>query len=95
VTLEKKDLFDWLRRPDYFDFLWIDLNPNTTEIIEQVYEATKIFIKSGSVVAFIGGGAGYDALMARRGNKLLSRANAPVTTLSSIPPGISKLGYVE
>ncbi len=53
VILKYANIWHWLRKPDSFDFLYIDAN-NTELLIKEVWSATHDQIASGSIVLFEG-----------------------------------------
>ena len=54
VTLVKKDFEQWIKNPEPFDLLHLDIS-NKGDIIDQVYAAAKGQIADGSIVVFEGG----------------------------------------
>lgn len=54
VTLGKKNFDEWLKQPEDFDLLHVDVS-NKGDIIERLYEAVKDQIARGSIVVFEGG----------------------------------------
>ena len=54
ITLEKKDFYEWIKKPEEFDFMYFDIN-NTSEKLLKLYDGVKEQIDNGSVVFFEGG----------------------------------------
>jgi len=54
VTLKKKDFYKWIKKPEEFDLLHLDIS-NTGDIIDTVVKALKKYIDKGSILIFEGG----------------------------------------
>lgn len=54
VALGKKNFDEWLKQPEEFDLLHVDVS-NKGDIIEKLYEAVKDQIARGAIVVFEGG----------------------------------------
>lgn len=57
VTLSKKDFKEWLKEPEDFDLLHVDVS-NHGDTIEALYAAVKDRIDKGAIVLFEGGASG-------------------------------------
>ncbi|MAE85962.1 MAG: hypothetical protein CMB80_24710 [Flammeovirgaceae bacterium] len=55
---QKVDIWDWIKNPEPFDLLHIDIH-NSVEIILEVANALKTQIDAGSVILFTGGALRY------------------------------------
>ena len=60
ITLEKKDFYEWIKKPEEFDFMYFDIN-NTSEKLLKLYDGVKEQIDNGSVVFFEGGSKERDS----------------------------------
>ena len=54
ITLNHLDFFEWIQKPEKFDFMFFDIN-NTSEKLLKLYNGVKEQIDNGSVVFFEGG----------------------------------------
>lgn len=54
VDFIQMDFNDWLKNPEEFDLMHIDV-ANTGDVIKRLYDATKDQIKNGSIILFEGG----------------------------------------
>jgi Methyltransferase domain len=59
LVFEYKDLFEWIKEPEPFDLLHIDIG-NTGDIIESTFNSVADQIKAGSSLIFEGGSAERD-----------------------------------
>ena len=57
VTLLKKDFKEWLKQPEDFDLLHVDVS-NHGDTIKSLYEAVKDKVNNGAIVIFEGGATG-------------------------------------
>jgi len=54
ITLSKKELFSWIKKPEPFDLLHLDVS-NDGQIVSDVYLAVKDQVETGSTLVFEGG----------------------------------------
>jgi len=54
VTLQKNDFEEWLKNPEPFDMLHVDIS-NKGDTIQRLYAAVEDRVKNGAVVVFEGG----------------------------------------
>jgi predicted O-methyltransferase YrrM len=54
ITLQRNDFEEWLKNPEPFDLLHVDIS-NKGDTIERLYEAVKDQIAHGAIVIFEGG----------------------------------------
>ncbi len=78
VKLEKKNFMDWIKSPEDFDMMHIDVN-NNGETIKLFYDTVKSYIDRGSVVYFEGGSKDRDGLA------WIEKHNLPKITECGVP----------
>jgi predicted O-methyltransferase YrrM len=54
ITLKKKELYAWLKQPEKFNLMHLDVS-NNGQIVSDVFDSIKDQIKSGSILIFEGG----------------------------------------
>ena len=54
ITLNHLDFFEWIEKPEEFDFMFFDIN-NFSEKLLKLYNGVKEQIENGSVIFFEGG----------------------------------------
>lgn len=93
VTLGKKGLEKWLKEPEEFDLLYVDVS-NNGDVIDAVYDAVKEKIAKGAVVLFEGGSKERDAVewITKYHKKPIGDAKAPYTVVDPTFPSLSVLG---
>jgi predicted O-methyltransferase YrrM len=93
VTLTKKSLEEWLRSPEPFDLLHVDIS-NTADTINFLYEATKERIKNGSIVIFEGGSKERDEVewVKKYNKRPIGETTAPFHVIDARFPSLSMLG---
>jgi len=92
IELKKKDFNEWLKNPEDFDLLYIDLS-NTGEIIEKFYEAVKEQIQNGSIVIFEGGSEERDNVewMIKYNKKKIRDSEVPYKIINPKFPSLSMI----
>ena len=87
IELRKKDFYAWIKDPEAFDLLYVDVS-NTGEIIEKMYAAVRPQIQNGSIVIFEGGSPKRDAAdwMTTYHMKKITDAAVPYTLIYENPP---------
>jgi len=92
IELKKKDFKEWLKDPEEFDLLYIDLS-NTGEIIERFYEAVKPQIQKGSIVIFEGGSEERDKVewMIKYDKKKIGDTKVPYKIINEKFPSLSMI----
>ena len=92
VKLKKKDFNEWLKNPEDFDLLYIDLS-NTGEIIEKFYGAVKNQIDNGSIVVFEGGSEERDNVewMNKYNKKKVGGTKVPYKVINWKFPSLSMI----
>jgi len=90
VVLKSKDFNTWLKKPEKFDLLHLDIS-NKGDTVEKVYKATKKQIDSGSIIIFEGGSKKRDAVawMKKYNCKKINDSQVPFKILNSKFPSIS------
>jgi predicted O-methyltransferase YrrM len=92
VDLYYGDLDKWLKNPEPFDLLHVDVS-NTGDVIKRVYEATKDQIAKGSVVIFEGGSQERDEVPWMRifGKKPINGCGVAYKILNPMFPSLSQI----
>jgi predicted O-methyltransferase YrrM len=92
VTLKEGDFESWIKNPEPFDFMHIDIS-NTGDTIEKLYKAVKPQIEKGSIVVFEGGTDERDNVewMIKYNKKRIKESGVPYEVLNPLFPGISKI----
>lgn len=90
VTLIQKDFEEWLKIPEDFDLLHIDMS-NKGDTIERLYAAVKDQIDRGAIVAFEGGSQERDGVgwMLKYGCKKIRDAKVPFEVIDERFPSLS------
>jgi predicted O-methyltransferase YrrM len=92
VTLQKRNFEDWLKQPEDFDFLHVDVS-NKGDTIERLYEAIKGQILRGAVVVFEGGSEERDNVewMTKYHQKKIRDTGVPFRVVDPRFPSISMI----
>jgi len=92
VTLKKGDLNEWLKNPEPFDLLHVDVS-NTGETLEQLYDALEPNIKAGALVIFEGGTLQRDNVewMKKFNKKPMRHTQINYKVLNYNFPGLSQM----
>jgi predicted O-methyltransferase YrrM len=90
ITLSKKNFDEWLKQPEDFDLLHIDIS-NKGDTIERLYEAVKDQINDGSIVVFEGGSKERDNVewMIKYNCKKISNSQVPFIVVNNKFPSLS------
>ena len=91
VTLAKKDFKEWLKNPEDFDLLHVDVS-NHGETIELLYAAVKDRVEHGAIVLFEGGAAGERneiPWMKKYDFKKITDTNVPYQVIDARFPSLS------
>lgn len=92
VELKKKDFNEWLKSPEDFDLLHIDIS-NTGEIIKRLFEAVRSKVGNGSIVIFEGGSKERDNVewMNKYSKKKICDTKVPYKVINQKFPSLSML----
>lgn len=92
VTLGKKNFDEWLKQPEDFDFLHIDVS-NKGDIIERLYEAVKDQVARGAIIVFEGGSEARDnvAWMVKYGCTKIRDTSVPFVVVEERFPSLSMI----
>ncbi len=92
VTLKQGDLIEWLKDPEEFDMMHIDIS-NKGDIIKMVFNTIKSHIKKGKIILFEGGSKERDNVewMKKYKCKKISGCSAPYKIINSRFPSLSML----
>ena len=92
VTLKKGNLNEWLKNPEPFDLLHVDVS-NTGETLEQLYDALEPNIKAGALVIFEGGTLQRDNVewMKKFNKKPMRHTQINYKVLNYNFPGLSQM----
>lgn len=92
ITLGKKNFDEWLKKPEDFDFLHIDVS-NKGDTIERLYEAVKEQVSHGAVVVFEGGSEERDNVewMTKYREKKIRNTNVPFEVINPKFPSLSRI----
>lgn len=96
ITLSKKDFKEWLKQPEDFDLLHVDVS-NHGETIESLYAAMKDRIDRGAIVLFEGGASGErDQIpwMVKYGFPKITDTNVPYEVIDEKFPSLSMIKKV-
>lgn len=90
VTLVKKDFEEWLKSPEDFDMMHVDIS-NKGDTIEKLYEAVKDNVQKGAIVLFEGGSEERDNVewMIKYRQKKLRNVNVPFEVIDDRFPSLS------
>ncbi len=90
VTLEKKNFTEWIKNPEPFDMMHVDINNNGDSIM-LLYEAVKPYIERGSVVYFEGGSKERDNLpwIDRHALSKITESGVPYRVVNEKFPSLS------
>jgi len=88
VDIEVKNFFDWIKNPEKFDLLHLDIS-NTGDIIDLLYDN----IKDNGVVLFEGGSETRDRVgwMIMYNKKPINKSRAKFKVINNAFPSISQL----
>lgn len=93
VTLKRGDFGEWIKNPEPFDLLHVDIS-NKGDTIAELYEATKDQIVAGATVIFEGGAPGErDKIpwMVKYGYQKIDDLGVPYKVLDEHFPSISQI----
>lgn len=93
VTLARGDFDAWIKDPEPFDLLHVDIS-NKGDTIRALYEATKGRIKEGAIVLFEGGAKGDREeipWMKKYGFSKISESGVPYEVIDARFPSLSML----
>jgi predicted O-methyltransferase YrrM len=93
VTLSRVDFNEWLKKPDDFDFLHVDVS-NHGDTIKNLYEAVKDRVQNGAIVVFEGGASGErDNIpwMVKYGFPRITDTNVPYEVIDDRFPSLSMI----
>ncbi len=93
ITLAKGDFEEWLKNPEPFDLLHVDVS-NKGDTIARLYNAIKDQVAAGATVVFEGGAPGErDQIewMVKYGFKKISDSGVPYKVLDERFPSLSQL----
>ncbi len=92
ITLVQKDFYDWIKNPEDFDLLHVDIS-NNGEIIELLYSALKDRINNGAVVLFEGGSSERDNIEWMKKNKFkkIGETAVPFKVIDGRFPSLSMI----
>lgn len=95
VTLIQKNFDEWLKNPEDFDMIHIDIS-NKGETIEQLYGAVKNQIQEGAIVLFEGGSKERDNVewMVKYKCKKIRDTNVPFEVVDERFPSLSMIKKV-
>lgn len=89
VDIEERNFFDWIKNPEPFDLLHLDIS-NTGDIIDILYDKLG---NSDKTILFEGGSADRDRVgwMVKYNKKPINQSHAKFEIINSNFPSISKL----
>ncbi|MBI2120120.1 MAG: class I SAM-dependent methyltransferase [Parcubacteria group bacterium] len=92
VTLSKNNFDEWLKTPEEFDMLHVDVS-NKGETIERLYEAVKDQVERGAIVVFEGGSEERDNVewMIKYNCKKLRGTKVPFKVIDERFPSLSMI----
>lgn len=92
VTLVKKDFEEWLKEPEDFDLLHVDIS-NKGDTIERLYRAVQDRVEKGAMVLFEGGSAERDKVewMIKYNCKKIGDADVPFEIIDQRFPSLSRI----
>ncbi|MDO8604212.1 MAG: class I SAM-dependent methyltransferase [bacterium] len=92
VTLGKKNFDEWLKQPEDFDFLHVDVS-NKGDTVERLYDAVKNQVARGAIVVFEGGSDERDNVewMIRYNSKKIRSTNIPFEVIDPRFPSLSQI----
>ncbi len=92
VEFVEMDFFDWIKHPESFDLLHLDIS-NKGETIEMLYQAVRDQVENGSIVLFEGGTKERDNVewMKKYNYKKISETKVPYEIINPSFPGLSKM----
>lgn len=92
VTLGKKNFDEWLKNPEDFDFLHVDVS-NKGDTIERLYEAVRDQVARGAIVVFEGGSEERDNVewMVKYNSKKICEAAVPFEVIDERFPSLSMI----
>ncbi|HAT68012.1 MAG: hypothetical protein A2481_02005 [Candidatus Yonathbacteria bacterium RIFOXYC2_FULL_47_9] len=95
VTLGKKNFDEWLKQPEEFDLLHVDVS-NKGDTIERLYEAVKGQVARGAIVVFEGGSKERDNVewMLKYNSKKIRDTAVPFEVIDKRFPSISMAKYI-
>lgn len=92
VTLVKSDFDEWLKKPEKFDLLHVDVS-NKGDTIDRLYAAVKDQIDDGAIVVFEGGSEERDSVewMIKYNCKKINDSNVPFKVIDARFPSLSMI----
>ena len=92
VTLEKTNFEEWLKDPEDFDLLHVDVS-NKGGTIERLYEAVRDHVARGAIVVFEGGSKERDNVewMIKYKEKKINDTNVPFEVVDGRFPSLSMI----